>query len=163
MAALARVEAGLARIDYATCVGCGECYAQCPEHAVDIDWKTEIEPFTERMTEYALAVAHNKSGRIGYINFLLRITPDCDCLPWSDAPIVPDIGILASLDPVAIDQASLDLVNQQVGFPGTRLEARHARGEDKFKGVWENTCGEIQLVYGEGIGLGSTKYELVSI
>ena len=62
-----------------------------------------------------------KTDRIGYISFLTRITPDCDCVPWSDASIVPDIGILASKDPVAIDAAACDLVNQQQGFAESLL------------------------------------------
>lgn len=63
-----------------------------------------------------------EKGRAGFFNFLISITPDCDCVPWSDAAIVQDIGILASLDPVAIDQASFDLVNRQMGLAGTLLQ-----------------------------------------
>lgn len=66
----------------------------------------------EWLVEYAYGAVKRKERKAGYINFLIRITPDSDCFPFSDAPIVPDIGILASLDPVAIDAASFDLVNQ---------------------------------------------------
>ncbi len=97
------------------CIGCFECMHVCPEHAIDIDWETEIPVFMERMVEYAYGAVKEKKGKVGYMNFLIRITPDCDCFPFSDAPIVPDIGILASKDPVAIDAASFDLVNQQTG------------------------------------------------
>jgi len=62
--------------------------------------------------------SRERKRRTGYMNFLIRITPDCDCFPFSDTPIVPDIGILASRDPVAIDAASFDLVNRQQGFLG---------------------------------------------
>ena len=82
----ATVTDGKASIDRDSCVGCGECHAQCPERALEIDWKTEMGPFMERMTEYALGAVSNKQGRVGYFNFLIGITPDCDCASWSDAP-----------------------------------------------------------------------------
>ena len=63
---------------------------------IDIDWEHDIPEFLECVTEYAYGAVKGKKNRVGYINFLLKITPDCDCVPWSDAPIVPDIGILAS-------------------------------------------------------------------
>ena len=77
--------------------------------------------------------------------------------------MVPDIGILASMDPVALDMASYDLVNSQAGFAHSQLKANFAPGEDKFKGAWSYTCGEIQLSYAESIGLGTTHYELVEV
>ena len=80
--------------------------------------------------------------KVGYINFLTRITPDYDCVPWTDVSIVPDIGILTSIDPVAIDSASYDLVNQQTGFTDSRLMSHHHKGEDKFSGVRANTAGK---------------------
>jgi len=67
-----------------------------PCSCIDFDWMVQVLPFLERMTEYALGAVKGKQGKVGFFNFLLNITPDCDCLPWSDAPIVPDIGILAS-------------------------------------------------------------------
>jgi hypothetical protein len=84
-------------------------------------------------------------------------------VPWSDTPLVPDIGILASTDPVAIDQASLDLVNKQQGFTASKLEENMEPGGDKFTGVWKNSIGDIQLSYGEEIGLGTRDYELIKI
>jgi uncharacterized Fe-S center protein len=100
---------------------------------------------------------------MGFINFLINITPDCDCAPWSDAPIVPDIGFVASTDPVAIDQASYDLVNRQIGLADSLLTTNFEAGMDKFKGLRHNTNGELQLSYGEEIGLGSRKYELITL
>ena len=104
-----------------------------------------------------------KNRVMGYINFLTHITPDCDCVPWSDAPIVPDIGILASKDPVAIDAASFDLVNGQQGNPGSVLAHNPRKGEDKFKGLRANTDAYRQILYGEEIGLGSSDYELIRL
>ncbi|MCE5214918.1 MAG: DUF362 domain-containing protein, partial [Methanobacterium sp.] len=92
-----------------------------------------------------------------------EITPDCDCVSWSDAPIVPDIGILASDDPVALDTACYDLVNQQEGFKESMLHDHHEKNSDKFKGVWKNVDGRIQLRYAEEIGLGCMEYDLITI
>ena len=97
------------------------------------------------------------------MNFLIRITPDCDCFPFSDAPIVPDIGILASRDPVAIDTASLDLVNRQQGFTDSLLTTHHQKGGDKFSGVHAQTDGKRQLEYAEELGLGSRNYNLINL
>lgn len=150
-------------VDYDACQGCGKCLRVCPTHAIDFNWFVELPPFMERLTEYALGAAKGKIGRIGYFNFLLNITPDCDCVPWSDHPFVPDIGILASSDPVAIDHAGYDLVNDQMGLKGSLLKSNFEPGKDKFKGVWENTDGLIQIDYGAQIGLGNKDYRLIEV
>jgi uncharacterized Fe-S center protein len=151
------------RLDRDRCLGCGECMTVCLPSAIEFDWMVDIPPFIERMVEYASGALEGKRGRAGFFNFLLSITPDCDCVPWSDAPIVPDIGILASLDPVAIDAASLDLVNSQAGLAGTLLRSHHRAGEDKFSGVWEHTRGALQLSYAEECGLGERAYRIREI
>lgn len=161
-AAMTIVE-GRARLNPERCVGCGDCMRSCPEGAIEFDWTTEIRPFLERLCEYALGAVIDKSGRVGYINFLLNITPDCDCVPWSDAAIVPDIGILASTDPVAIDHASLDLVNSQRGLARTALEGNLAPGEDKFGGIWDYTDAGYQVAYAASIGLGDASYRLIEV
>ena len=152
-----------ASIDKDLCIGCGECLTVCAPKAVEIDWRAELGPFCERMAEYALGAVTGKENRVGYLNFLINITPDCDCVGWSDTPMVPDIGILASSDPVALDMASYDLVNSQAGFAHSHLKANLEPGQDKFKGAWSYTSGEIQLTHAESIGLGSTHYELIEI
>ncbi len=91
------------------------------------------------------------------------ISPTCDCYDHNEPPIVPDIGILASCDPVAIDQASFDLVNRQTGLTDSLLQKNRNPGEDKFLGLWESTRGNIQTEYGEKIGLGSRDYRLIEI
>jgi uncharacterized protein len=156
------IEESASRIDYDLCVGCGECMAMCSTSCISYDWEHDLQRFVEMLTEYAFGATVGKRG-VGCLNFLLQITPDCDCVPWSDAPIVPDVGILASTDPVAIDAASVDLVNGQRGIPGTRLAKNLERGEDKFEGVWSETKGSIQIKYGEEIGLGKSSYELVEL
>ena len=145
------------------CIGCGECMTVCPVKAIGMNWGSEAASFMERMTEYAYGVVQSIPGRIGYMNFLTNITPDCDCVPWSDAPIVPDIGFLASTDPVAIDQASYDLVNKQIGLTSSLLTQGYAAGEEKFNHLHPGTEGVIQLQYGEKIGMGSRAYTLIEL
>ena len=157
------IEGGKSVIVKERCIGCGECLTVCPADAIGIDWDTELDPFIERMVEYAKGTLKGKDGRAGFMNFLLNVTPDCDCFPWSDAPIVPDIGILASKDPVAIDMASLDLVNEQRGFENSKLKTNLDPGEDKFLGLGFKHNGIGQLEYGEEIGLGSRDYDLREI
>jgi hypothetical protein len=135
-----------ARIDHACCIGCFECMTICPSNAIEVDWETEIPEFIERMVEYAFGVVKGKEQKTGYMNFLLRITPDCDCVPWSDVSIVPDIGILASRDPVAIDAASSELVNPAEGKKGSFLLQNHEKGKDTFRGIWKNTDGYRQIL-----------------
>ncbi len=152
-----------ANIDSNKCIGCGECMANCPQHAIDINWETEISEFIERLTEYAYAAVANKKDKVIYINFLTNIVPDCDCCAMSDAPIVPDIGFLASDDPVAIDKASYDLVNNQHAFTNSRLNCNFEPGLDKFKGLRNNTCGDYQITYGDRIGFGTKDYTLIKV
>lgn len=150
-------------IDPNICLGCGQCLTICSDKAIAMDWGDEGEAFMEKMTEYAYGSVKSKKGKVGYMTFLLSISPDCDCVPWSDTPIVPDIGILASTDPVAIDQAALDLINKQRGHEHSELKCNHGAGQDKFKGLRPELNGETQITYGEKIGLGTTKYELIEI
>lgn len=151
-------------VDKSRCIGCFECITVCPPKAIDIDWNAEIVPFTERLTEYAWAVVKSHPKRIGFINFLMNITPDCDCAGWSDLPMVPDLGILASTDPVALDQACLDLVNQAPWINDAE-KGRHVdlSKQDKFTVRWPHTRGEVQLVHGEALGMGTRTYELKRI
>jgi uncharacterized Fe-S center protein len=158
-----RIDGGRAEIDPSRCIGCGECITVCPTFAIEFDWEGDVAAFLEMMTEYACGAVRGKERRVGYYNFLIRITPDCDCVPWSDAAIVPDIGILASRDPVALDQASFDLVNARKGCSDSLLVCNHEPGGDKFRGVWKGTQGEIQMRYAEEIGLGSRTYTLERI
>ncbi|MCJ7443051.1 MAG: DUF362 domain-containing protein [Methanotrichaceae archaeon] len=157
------VEKTISTIDYSACKGCGECLRICPAHTIDFDWLVDIPPFLERMAEYALGAVQGKVGRVGFMNFLLNITPDCDCVPWSDSPFVPDIGILASTDPVALDHASYDLVNLQQGLKNSLLGSNIEPGADKFKGIWEHTNGIYLLEYASKIDLGKRDYRLIKV
>lgn len=147
-------------IDKSKCIGCFECITVCPVKAISIDWATEMEPFVERMTEYAYGVVKGREKHICYINFVLNVTPDCDCVGWSDAPIVPDIGILASTDPVALDQACYDLVQKAICLDP---EIANSNAKDKFTARWPHTRGFVQLPYAEQLGMGSREYELKTV
>jgi uncharacterized Fe-S center protein len=149
-----------ARIDPEKCIGCGECIIVCPNQAIQIQWNQEIPIFQEGMVEYVNGVLKKKKDRSLFVNFVVQVSPACDCYGYNDAPIVRDIGILASSDPVAIDQASFDLVNQEDGVKGCSLPASCKPGEDKFRVLYPKVDGTIQLNYAEKIGLGSRKYEL---
>jgi len=150
-----------ASINASTCLGCGECTVTCPYRAIAISWKTSPEALQEKMVEYAFGAQKDKKGKIGFINFVIGVTPDCDCLSWSDAPIVNDVGILASQDPVALDQACFDLLNRQIGLPNTRLD-NCLKATDKFQAIHQ-IDGTNQLAYAEQIGMGSRTYQLIKI
>jgi uncharacterized Fe-S center protein len=104
-----------------------------------------------------------KAGRVIYLNIIQKVVPLCDCASWSDIPVVPDIGFLASTDPVAIDQASFDLVKAAAVWPGSMLDGKAAAGDDKFTAMHPNTRSELQMEHGQEIGLGSREYELVRL
>jgi len=145
------------------CIGCGECIIVCEQGAVQIQWNQSVPIFLEKMVEYAGGVLKGKTGKSLFVNFINNISPGCDCLPYNDAPIVRDIGVVASTDPVAIDQASVDLVNQEPAIPHTCLKTNTDAGADKFKGVYPEIEWEHQLEYAETMGLGTRQYELVRI
>jgi uncharacterized protein len=153
----------VASIDPKKCVGCGECILTCPTGAVQIQWNRTIPLFQKKMVEYAYGAVHKKKGKALYLNFLTQVSPACDCYGYSDTPIVNDVGILASEDPVAIDQASVDLVNQQSGNHASKLPKNWENGEDKFRALYPEVDWSIQLSYAEEIGLGTKEYELIKI
>ena len=113
-----------------------------------------------KMAEYALGAVSGKQGKQLYVNFINQVSPACDCHGHSDAAIVADIGILASTDPVALDQACADLVNQAQGLPGTALLSGHEAGGDKFRGVHPKIDWEVTLEHAQKVGLGSREYTL---
>jgi hypothetical protein len=152
-----------ARIEEKKCIGCAECIMICHQGAIEIRWNEPFDRFQKKMVEYAYGALKGKEKKAVFLNFLTQISPACDCYGMADAPIVPDIGILASTDPVAIDQASCDLVNQETGLEGTALKANWQKGKDKWRGVYPKVDWTIQLHYAEEIGLGLRDYELIEI
>jgi hypothetical protein len=149
-----------AKKDADKCIGCGECIAVCPEEAVSIPWDSDTARFQKKMVEYTVGALKGKEERAIYLNFVTKVTPQCDCYGYSDTPLVKDLGILASKDPVAIDQAAVDLVNAQPALADCCLETNREPGEDKFRGVYPHIDWSIQLGYAEELGLGSRKYKL---
>ena len=149
--------------DHKKCVGCAECIAACPEGVLKILWNEKPEILSEKMVDTSLGVMKNKKGKVLFINFLTDITPDCDCFFWSDNAIVPDIGILASSDPVAIDTASADLVNKAPASPDSVLPEGTGSGDDKFKAMHPEINWRAHLEYAEEAGLGTMSYRLEEI
>lgn len=149
-------------IDKDKCLGCGQCLVMCPNEVFTIDW-LGISPVIvqERMVEFAYGALLGKKAI--FFNFIINVASDCDCCPYSDANIVPDVGILASFDPVSIDQASIDLVNHQIGIPNTALKSNFQPGEDKLQGISPKLTAEPQLNYAQEIGLGVRKYVLEEV
>ncbi|MEM0217618.1 MAG: DUF362 domain-containing protein [Candidatus Nezhaarchaeales archaeon] len=144
-----RVEEKVAKVNYDNCVGCLECYFTCPNRALDVP-RQGIEKLQVRLADAALAVIKALKSRPLYINVVINVTARCDCLGCVMRPIVNDVGLLSSLDPVAIDQASLDLVVETAG------------GRDPFLEV-NGVSGKKLLEVAEKLGLGSRTYELVKI
>jgi uncharacterized protein len=147
-------------IDPGRCVGCGECIVVCPNGAIGVRYSRDIPTFQIKMVEYAYAVLQEKRERVLCINFLTHISPGCDCHAYSDAPIVPDLGMLAGTDPVAVDQASADLINAAPAAGGSRLQEVKEAGPDKFRALYPAVDWELALRHAEKIGLGSRSYEL---
>ena len=141
-----------AHIDQDKCIGCAECMALCRFGAVTCNWGQETEVLQKSIAEHALGVLKGKEKKATFFNFLLSITKDCDCF---DTPnmhkIVEDIGIIASTDPVAVDKAALDLVENK-----SEKKLAELLGNDKL----DTSC---QIAHGESIGLGSSNYELIEI
>ncbi|CAN2039992.1 4Fe-4S ferredoxin [Candidatus Magnetomoraceae bacterium gMMP-15] len=150
-------------IDSEKCTGCGECIIICQQKAVQINWDSDIAGFMQRMIEYTSGVLKNKKDKSLFVNFINNISPACDCMPHNDAPVVHDIGIVASKDPVAIDQASADLVNKAEGIASSCLKKELKSGEDKFRAIYPKIDWNIQLDYAQKFGLGSRDYELIKI
>jgi hypothetical protein len=140
-------------IDPGLCVGCGECILICPNEAVQIQWNKDIPLFQRKMAEYAYAALQDKKDRALFLNFLTDISPACDCPPYCDAPIVRNIGVLVSRDPVAVDQAAVDLVNNQTAAGDSCLNQALGPGEDKFKALYPKVDWSVQLAHSEKLGL----------
>lgn len=157
------MEAKKAYIDPDKCIGCGECTIICPDYAIEIQWIESPDIFQKKLAEYALGATKGKEKKIIYLNFIIHVSPACDCYPNSDAPIVRDIGILASTDPVAIDSASCDLVNNEPSIPNSAVKKPLGKGADKWRALYPSIDWNIQLDHAEKIGLGKRKYTMVKI
>jgi len=154
---------GKASIDEVKCAGCSRCITICPVKTINVQWNEASDLVMRKMAEYAKGAVTGKEERMVYLNFITQVSPACDCYGHADAPIVNDIGICASSDPVALDQACADLVNGARGNQDTALKSGLEPGGDKFRGVHPAIPWEVQLEHAERVGLGSRKYELIKI
>lgn len=158
--ALSLDPSGKISIDRDKCAGCAACFLVCRTGGLEVDWRVDVTTFLERMAEYAAAALLTRPRRTFHLSFVQQVSPGCDCMGFSDAPICPDLGLLASWDPVALDQACLDLVNQAQPLHPSALPAGIAPGEDKFEAIHGHVRGRYLLEYAQSLGLGSREYAL---
>ncbi|MBR5901171.1 DUF362 domain-containing protein [bacterium] len=143
------------------CVGCGRCIGVCPTDAIAPIWSDKAGLLDLKTAEYALAVVQGRPNF--HINFVIDVSPFCDCHPENDAPIVPDVGIFASFDPVAVDQASADAVLAQTPIKDSCLGESKEKGRDHFGAVSPVTDWRKQLAHAEKIGIGTRNYKLIKV
>ena len=159
-------------IDYDKCVGCGQCVAVCQKSAAVIKDYDTSEVLNCKIAEYAQAVVKDKPSF--HISFIMNVSPNCDCWNHNDAAIVPDLGIAASFDPIALDCACADLVKAAPVLYGSAISDKdghecscghhhHHLGEDKSRLVHPDTNWEAGAEHGEKIGLGHRAYELIKV
>ena len=157
-------DSGKAYIDPDLCKGCGRCIGVCAFDAIYTNFDSVSEALGRKMAEYTAAIAAGKP--VFWINMIMDVSPDYDCHGENDAPILPNLGMLASFDAVALDQACADLCLKADPLPNSQLTDRlsdpHAHTHhDPFKDVHPNTSWRECLEHAEKIGLGTRKYELV--
>lgn len=154
-----------ATIDQNKCVGCGRCIGLCPVDAIYTPFDSSMKKLNQKMAEYAWAIVHGRP--CFHISLIMDVSPNCDCHAENDAPIVADIGMLASSDPVALDQACADLVNAAAPIVNSQLGEHLAQDpagcaeHDNFHNSTPESEWESCLEHGEKIGMGSREYELI--
>jgi len=159
-------EDGTATIDHTKCVGCGRCIGVCNFDAIKPAFDEANDVLNMKMAEYAYAVIKDKPNF--HISLICDVSPNCDCHSENDAPIVPNIGMLASYDMVALDKACVDLVNKQTAFQNSAIgdklkDEDEEEHHDHFHINHPDTNWESQITHGEKIGLGNSDYELITI
>ncbi|QIB70611.1 DUF362 domain-containing protein [Aminipila butyrica] len=157
------------------CVGCGRCIGVCPTDAIATKWDESKDILNKKMAEYTWAVLHGRPHF--HVSLVVDVSPNCDCHSENDIPIVPNIGMFASFDPVALDKACADAVNGQMPVKGSILEDQiHHHGDcscdhqedaqqptDHFQMTHPDTNWEVCLAHCEKMGLGSMDYDLVTV
>ena len=146
------------------CKNCGRCIGACAFDAIYTDFDSVSEALGRKMAEYTAAIAAGKP--VFYINMIMDVSPDCDCHGENDAPILPNLGMLASFDPVALDQACADLCLAADPLPNSQLTDHLNKPgwhhhHDPFKDVHPNTSWRECLEHAEKSGLGTREYELI--
>ncbi len=158
---------GKASIDLDRCVGCGRCLAVCPRDAIRPTYQDSVKLLNYKIAEYSYAVLKDRPSF--HISLICDVSPFCDCHCENDVPIIPDVGMLASFDPVALDQACVDLCNQMPVIEGSRLD-RHMKAHghedpnhEYFHMNHPDAEWETCLIHAEKIGIGTRSYDLVRI
>ncbi|MCE5202144.1 MAG: DUF362 domain-containing protein [Synergistaceae bacterium] len=155
---------GKAVVDRSRCVGCGRCLSLCPFDAILFASSESNEILCKKMAEYAKAVLEGRPHF--HVSFVVDVSPFCDCHVENDLPIVPDIGIFASFDPVAIDQACADAVRKAPVIAGSFLAEKTPVGhgeDDYFHVMHPDTHWQTTLEHCEKIGIGTRIYELIEV
>lgn len=182
-----RVVDGTAVIDEGHCVGCGYCIAYCPAGAIMTKWDEAKPVMNKKIAEYTKAVLDGKPSF--HVSLVLDVSPDCDCERHNDVPVIPNVGMFASFDPVALDQACVDAANKQPVIQGSKADpqvkeasasdhmdgaraipeqaySEHAAGDDGhdvFRLVHPDTDWAAGLDHAVKLGIGTREYELVVV
>ena len=151
-------------VDQEHCVGCGRCLGACNFDAIVFDSDDAVELLNYRMAEYAKAVVDGRP--CFHISLVVDVSPNCDCHGENDAPILPNLGMFASFDPLALDQACADACLAADPMPGSQLSDHLADPHfhdhhDHFKNSTPESEWKSCLEHAEKIGLGSRDYELI--
>jgi uncharacterized Fe-S center protein len=156
-----------ASIDQGKCTGCGGCIGGCSKNAIYNKWDTNNDILSCKIAEYTKAVLDGRPNF--HINVVNNVAPFCDCHSESDAGVVPDIGIFAGFDPVALDKACIDAVNAAPPLLSSILGERKREHKDEsgnpnhFTDIHPATDWRIQLAHAEKIGLGNVEYKLITL
>ena len=147
-----------------TCVGCGRCIGACNFDAIAFENWTANENLNRRMAEYTKAVVDGRP--CFHISLVIDVSPNCDCHAENDAPILPNIGMFASFDPLALDQACVDACLSSKPLPNSQLSDNLAKADfhdhhDHFTNSTPESEWKTCLEHSEKIGLGSREYELI--
>ncbi len=150
-----------AHIDHSKCVGCGRCVGVCPQKTIRFLDGNANQILNKKIAEYAQAVINGKP--CFNINVVMDVSPNCDCHGENDTPIIPDVGMFCSFDPVAVDVACADMCNKQTPIRGSALGESGAHTHDCFVDTHPDTDWKDQITHGEKIGLGSGSYTLITV
>lgn len=151
-----------ASINHAKCVGCGRCIGVCNFDAVAPVWNEANDILNCKIAEYSKAVLDGRPHF--HISFVIDVSPNCDCHSENDLPIIPDVGMFASFDPVALDVACADMANKQSIIQGSYLaEKKEKNHGDHFKNNHPETNWESCVDHAEKLGIGRKEYDLIEV
>ncbi|MEG2350828.1 MAG: DUF362 domain-containing protein, partial [Hungatella sp.] len=147
--------------DHNLCVGCGRCIGVCPMDAVDSACDESNDILNCKIAEYSYAVLKDRPNF--HISLVVDVSPNCDCHSENDVPIVPNVGMFASFDPVALDMACVDAVNRQPIIKGSILSMQPQTHRDHFTDTHPETNWETAIDHAIKLGLGNKEYQLITL